>query len=97
MTVSRVVNSFENERAVEILTNCCQAMSGKSKLLLVQRVLPNRVEHSRHVTGRNYDGVGNDGEYRGRERNKAEHCDLLAADVGEFNPEMDKSKVLQDK
>jgi hypothetical protein len=77
--LSRVVNSFENERAVEILRTCRQAMSAKSKLLLVQRVLPNRVEHSsmsQAAIAMDLAMMVNTG---GRERTEAEHRDLLAA------------------
>ena len=44
--LSRVINSFNNQRAVAVLKNCRRAMSDKSKLILVERVVPNRVEHS---------------------------------------------------
>lgn len=44
--LSRLINSFDNERALAILQNCRRAITQKSKLLLVERVLPDRVEHS---------------------------------------------------
>ena len=77
--LSRVVNSFENERAVEILKTCRQAMRAKSKLLLVQRVLPDRPEQSslsQAAVTMDLAMMVNTG---GRERTEAEHQDLLAA------------------
>jgi hypothetical protein len=44
--LSRVVNSFDNERAIVILQNCHRTITHKGKVLLVERVLPDRVEHS---------------------------------------------------
>jgi hypothetical protein len=43
--LSRVINSFDNERALTILQNRRRAITRKGKLVLVERVLPDRVEH----------------------------------------------------
>ncbi len=47
--LSRVVNGFDDDRALSILNNCRRAMTEKSKLLIVQRVLPVRVNNSNAV------------------------------------------------
>ena len=41
-----MINGFDDARAVALLKNCHQAMTEKGKLLVVQRVLPDRVQHS---------------------------------------------------
>ena len=40
--LSRVMNAFNNQRAVAVLKNCRRAMTDKSRLILVERVIPNR-------------------------------------------------------
>jgi hypothetical protein len=54
-------------------------MSAKSKLLLVQRVLPNRVEHSSMSQAAITMDLAMMVNTGGRERTEAEHRDLLAA------------------
>ena len=49
--LSRVVNSFDNERAIVILQNCHRTITHNGKVLLVERVLPDRVEHSNEAQG----------------------------------------------
>ena len=49
--LSRVVNSFDNERAIVILQNCHRTIAHNGKVLLVERVLPDRVEHSNEAQG----------------------------------------------
>jgi hypothetical protein len=44
--LSRVIHDWDDDRAVAILKNCYSAMTQKSRLLLVERALPARVEHS---------------------------------------------------
>ena len=44
--LSRVMTGFKDDHALTILKNCHRAMTEKSKLLLIQRVLPDRMEHS---------------------------------------------------
>lgn len=50
--LSRVINSFDNERAIVILQNCHRTVTQTSKILLVERVLPDRVEHSNSAQAR---------------------------------------------
>jgi hypothetical protein len=42
--LSRVIDSFDDARAVAVLTNCRRAMGERGRLLLVEPVLPDRVE-----------------------------------------------------
>jgi hypothetical protein len=44
--LSRVINAFDDKRAITILQNCHRAIQDKGKLLLFERVVPDRVEHS---------------------------------------------------
>ena len=44
--LSRVIHDWDDERSLAILRNCRQAMTPTSKLLLVERVIPERIEHS---------------------------------------------------
>jgi O-methyltransferase/methyltransferase family protein len=77
--LSRVMNSFDNERALAILQNCRRAVTQKSKLLLVERVLPDRVEHSIAIQGRFMSDLNMMVISGGRERTAAEHRALLEA------------------
>jgi O-methyltransferase domain/Dimerisation domain len=76
--LSRVVNSFDNQRAIVILQNCHRTITHNSKVLLVERVLPDRVEHSNQAQG----SVMSDLNMLvmmsgGRERTAKEHRALL--------------------
>ena len=42
--LSRVIDSFDDARAVAVLANCRRAMGARGRLLLVEPVLPDRVE-----------------------------------------------------
>src|SRR3954464_11275426 len=42
--LSRVIDSFDDARAAAVLTNCRRAMGERGRLLLVEPVLPDRVE-----------------------------------------------------
>ena len=44
--LSRVIHDWDDERAVTILRNCRRAMAPAAKLLLVERVIPVRIENS---------------------------------------------------
>ena len=44
--LSGILNSFNNDRAITILQNCHRAMTPNTKMLLVDRVLPDRTEQS---------------------------------------------------
>lgn len=44
--LSRVIHNWDDERAIAILRNCRRAMEPAAKLLLVERVIPARIEES---------------------------------------------------
>ena len=77
--LSRVINSFDNERALRVLQNCRRAITQKSKLLLVERVLPDRVEHSMTAQGPVMSDLNMMVISGGRERTATEHRALLEA------------------
>jgi O-methyltransferase domain/Dimerisation domain len=77
--LSRVVSSFENERAIAILKTCRRVMGAKSKLLLLHLVLPDRVEASSLSQAAIVMDLAMMVNTGGRERTEAEHRDLLAA------------------
>ena len=77
--LSRVINSFDNERALAVLQNCRRAITQKSKLLLVERVLPDRVEHSFAAQGPVMSDLNMMVISGGRERTATEHRALLDA------------------
>jgi SAM-dependent methyltransferase len=75
--LSRVMNSFDNERAIAILRNCRRAITHNGKLLLVERVLPDRAEHSIAAQGPFMSDLNMMVISGGRERTAAEHRALL--------------------
>lgn len=77
--LSRVVNSFENERALVVLQNCRRALTKNGKLLLVERVLPERVEDSIEAQGPIMSDLNMMVMSGGRERSATEHRALLEA------------------
>jgi hypothetical protein len=77
--LSRVINSFDDERALAILRNCRRASTQKSKLLLIERVLPDRVEHSTAAQGPVLSDLNMMVMSGGRERTAGEHRALLEA------------------
>lgn len=44
--LSRVIHNWDDERAIAVLRNCRRAMTPTAKLLLVERVIPARIEES---------------------------------------------------
>jgi hypothetical protein len=44
--LSRVIHDWEDERSMAILKNCRRAMGEQGKLLLIERLMPTRVEPS---------------------------------------------------
>src|SRR5205823_13743546 len=44
--LSQIIHDWDDERAVAIFKSCHRAMKGHAKLLLVERILPARVEQS---------------------------------------------------
>jgi O-methyltransferase domain/Dimerisation domain len=77
--LSRVMNGFNDKGALAILNNCYRAMTEKSKLLLIQRVLPVRVKHSSAVQALVLSDFNMMVMNGGRERTEAEYRTLLEA------------------
>jgi precorrin-6B methylase 2 len=77
--LSRVMNGFDHDRALAILNNCRRAMTEKSKLLLIQRVLPVRVKHSNAIQALVLSDFNMMVMNGGRERTEAEYRTLLEA------------------
>jgi hypothetical protein len=77
--LSRVMNGFNDDRALAILHNCRRAITENGKLLLVERVLPGRVEHSVAAQGPVLSDLNMMVISGGRERTAAEHRVLLEA------------------
>jgi len=75
--LSRVINSFDNERASVILQNCHRAITQKSKVLLVERVLPDRVGPSIAAQGPVTSDLNMMVMSGGHERTAKEHRALL--------------------
>jgi precorrin-6B methylase 2 len=77
--LSRVMNGFNDDRAHAILASCRRAITDNGKLLLVERVLPDRVEHSVAAQGPVLSDLNMMVISGGRERTAAEHRALLEA------------------
>ncbi len=77
--LSRVINSFDDERAIAILQNCRRAITHYGELLLVERVLPDRVEHSIAAQGPVLSDLNMMVISGGLERTAAEHRALVEA------------------
>jgi hypothetical protein len=77
--LSRVINSFDDKRAIAILQNCHRAITHKSKLLLLERVVPDRVECSIATQGPVMSDLNLMVIGGGRERTAAEHRALVEA------------------
>jgi len=75
--LSRLINAFNNQRAVAVLKNCRRAMTDKNRLILVERVIPNLVEHSIAAQGPVISDLNMMAMSGGRERTAAEHRDVL--------------------
>jgi hypothetical protein len=77
--LSRVMNGFNDKGALAILNNCYRAMTEKSKLLLIQRVLPVRAKHSSAVQALVLSDFNMMVMNGGRERTEPEYRTLLEA------------------
>ena len=77
--LSRVMNGFYDKGALAILNNCYRAMTEKSKLLLIQRVLPVRAKHSSAVQALVLSDFNMMVMNGGRERTEPEYRTLLEA------------------
>jgi hypothetical protein len=64
-----IVHDWDDARAGVILKNCLRAMQGQGKLLLVERVMPERAEHAPQVVLEDLEMLVMSG---GRERTEAE-------------------------
>ena len=77
--LSRVIHNWSDERAIAILQNCRRAMAPAAKVLLVERIVPSRVEDSvatRAVAVSDLHMMVMSG---GRERTEAQYRGLFAA------------------
>ncbi len=77
--LSQVMNGFDDDRALAILKNCHGAMPHNAKLLLVQRVLPDRMEPSIAVQALVLSDFNMMMMNGGRERTETEYRTLMAA------------------
>jgi O-methyltransferase domain/Dimerisation domain len=77
--LSRVINSFDDEGAIAILRKCHRAMGQDAKLLLVGRVLPDRVEAQAAAQSLLVSDLMMLAVSGGRERTVAEHRTLMNA------------------
>jgi hypothetical protein len=77
--LSQVIHDWDDGRAIAILQNCRRAITDNGKLLLVERVLPDRVEHAVAAQGPVLSDLNMMVISGGRERTAAEHRALLEA------------------
>jgi hypothetical protein len=79
--VSRVLNSFDDARCAAVLANCRRAMGGRAgaRLLLAERVLPERAEPTPAVRSHMLADLNMLVRTGGRDRSEAEFGALLAA------------------
>ena len=77
--LSRLINSFDDKQAIAILQSCQRAITHKRKLLLLERVVPDRVEHSTAAQGPVMSDLNMMVLGGGRERTATEHRALLGA------------------
>lgn len=77
--LSRVVHDWDDARAVAVLRSCRRAMEGHARLLLVERVLPDRIEPTPAVQPLVLSDLNMLVRTGGRERTAGEFAELLAA------------------
>jgi O-methyltransferase domain/Dimerisation domain len=77
--LSRVIHDWEDARATAILGNCRRAMGRRARLVLVERVLPDRVEPTSAVQSQVLSDLNMMVRTGGRERTEGEFGALLAA------------------
>ena len=77
--LSRVIHDWEDARATAILGNCRRAMGRRARLVLVERVLPDRVEPTPAVQSQVLSDLNMMVRTGGRERTEGEFGALLAA------------------
>ncbi|NLC70519.1 MAG: methyltransferase [Desulfuromonadaceae bacterium] len=72
--LSNIIHDWDDERALQILRNCCAAMGKNSKLLLIEEILPENVLDAPVTVANDLSMLLLTG---GRERTLAEYRDLL--------------------
>ena len=77
--LSRVIHDWDDERAIAILRNCRSAMAPAAKLLLVERVIPARIENSAAMRVLVVSDLHMMVMNGGRERTEAQYRALFAA------------------
>ena len=78
--LSRVIHDWDDARATAILVNCRRAMADReAKLLLVERVLPDRIEPAPATQAKALSDLNMLVRTGGRERTEAEYRGLLQA------------------
>ncbi len=77
--LSRVIHDWDDDHAVTILTNCHRVMTDQGKLLLIERVLPVRVESSSAARALVLSDLNMMVMNGGRERMEAEYRALFEA------------------
>lgn len=77
--LSRVLHDWNDERAIAILRNCRRAMSPAAKLLLVERIIPARIENSEAMRVLVVSDLHMMVMNGGRERTEAQYRELFAA------------------
>ena len=76
--LSRVVHDWEDTRATAVLQSCRRAMHAQARLVLVERVLPDRIEATSAAQVSDAQRPEHDGADRGRERTECDFAALLA-------------------
>jgi hypothetical protein len=77
--LSRVLHDWDDQRAIAILKNCRKAMAPEAKLLLVERVIPARIENSEAMRVLVVSDLHMMVMNGGRERTEAQYGELCAA------------------
>ena len=77
--LSRVLHDWDDQRAIAILKNCRKAMAPEAKLLLVERVIPPRIENSEAMRVLVVSDLHMMVMNGGRERTEAQYGELFAA------------------
>lgn len=77
--LSRIMDSWGDNHAISILKNCRGAMTRKGKLLLIERVLPTRIENSARVQPLLMSDLNMMVVTGGRERTATQYAALVGA------------------
>ncbi len=77
--LSRVIHDWDDDRAVAILRNCRRAMTSTSRLIIVERVIPPRIEQSMAMQALVVSDLNMMVMNGGRERTEAQYRALLEA------------------